>query len=92
MSHQDPNRPPTIDVDVRILLPMIGILLAPFLGFLLDANLALAILVLSLSVMAWMTWSLSIQAPAQQARTLKVGAVMNAVMAVAAAALLLVRL
>lgn len=92
MSQPDPNKPPTINVDVRILLPMFGILFAPFIGFLLDANFALVILVVSLSLMAWMTWSLAEQAPAQQARTLKIGAIMNAVMAVAAVLLLLVRL
>lgn len=92
MSQHDPNKPPTIKVDPRILIPMIGILLAPFLGFLLDANLALMILVVCLGFMAWMTWQLAQHAPAPQARTLRVGAIMNAVMAVAAAALLLVRM
>lgn len=92
MSQQDPNRPPTVRVDMRILIPMFGILFAPFIGFLLDPNLGLGILVLSLGVVAWMTWNLAEQAPRQQARTLKMGAVMNAVMAVAALLLLLVRL
>lgn len=92
MSQQDPNKPPTINVDVRILIPMLGIFLAPFIGFLLDPNLALVILVFCLAFMAWMTWSLAKQAPEPQARTLRVGAIMNAVMAVAAAGLLLIRM
>lgn len=92
MSQKDPNKPPTIPIDPRILLPMFGILFAPFIGFLLDANVALFILMLALGVMGWMTWSLSKNAPEAQARTLKLGAIMNIVMAVAAAALLLVRL
>lgn len=92
MSQQDPNRPPTVNVDVRILLPMAGILLAPFIGFLLEPNLGLGILVVCLSVMAWMTWDLSRQAPPPQARTLRIGAGLNAFMAVAALVLLLARL
>lgn len=92
MSHQDPNKPPTLPVDMRILLPMFGILFAPFIGFLLDPNIGLGILVISLGVMAWMTWNLATQAPRQQARTLKMGAILNGVMAVAALLLLLVRL
>lgn len=92
MSYQDPRKPPTVNVDVRILLPMAGILLAPFIGFLLWPNLGLGILVISLGVMAWMTWELAKQAPRSQARTLRIGAGLNAVMAVAALALLLARL
>lgn len=92
MSQQDPNRPPTVRVDMRILIPMFGILFAPFIGFLLDPNLGLGILVICLGVVAWMTWNLAEQAPRQQARTLKMGAIINAVMAVAALLLLLVRL
>lgn len=92
MSYQDPRKPPTVNVDVRILLPMAGILLAPFIGFLLSPNLGLFILVICLSLMAWMTWDLAKQAPPRQARTLRFGAVLNATMAVLALALLLVRL
>lgn len=92
MSYDDPRKPPTINVDVRILLPMAGILLAPFIGFLLSPNLGLAILVIALGLMAWMTWDLAKQAPASQARTLRFGAILNGVMAVLALALLLVRL
>lgn len=92
MSQQDPNRPPTVRIDMRMLIPMFGILFAPFIGFLLDANLGLAILVVCLSVVAWMTWHLAAQAPRPQARTLKMGAVMNGAMAIAALLLLLVRL
>ena len=92
MSQQDPNRPPTVRVDMRILIPMFGILFAPFIGVLLDPNLGLGILVICLGVVAWMTWNLAEQAPRQQARTLKMGAIINAVMAVAALLLLLVRL
>ena len=92
MSQQDPNRPPTVRVDMRILIPMFGILFAPFIGFLLDPNLGLGILVICLGVVAWMTWNLAEQAPLQQARTLKMGAIINAVMAVAALLLLRVRL
>ena len=92
MSYDDPHKPPTARVDVRILLPMAGILLGPFIGFLLSPNLGLAILVISLSVMAWMTWELSKQVPEPQARPLRFGAILNAVFAVLAAALLLVRL
>jgi uncharacterized membrane protein len=92
MSQQDPNRPPTVRIDTRILIPMFGILFAPFIGFLLSPNLGLSILVVCLGVVAWMTWNLAAQAPRAQARTLKMGAVMNGVMAVAALLLLLVRL
>lgn len=92
MSHKDPHKPPTVNVDTRILLPMAGILLAPFIGFLLDPNLGLGILVVCLGVMGWMTWDVSKQAPPRQARTLRMGAVLNEVMAVAALLLLMVRL
>lgn len=92
MSYEDPRKPPTVRVDVRILLPMAGILLGPFIGFLLSPNLGLAILVISLGLMAWMTWDLSRQVPEPQARPLRFGAVLNGVFAVLAAALLLVRL
>lgn len=92
MSQQDPNKPPTINVDIRILVPMIGILIAPFLGFLLDANFGLVILVVCLSVVCWMTWDLAKQAPVAQARTIRFGSILNGVMAVAALLLLLYRI
>lgn len=92
MSYDDRPKPPTVNIDVRILLPMAGILLAPFIGFLLEPNLGLGILVVCLSLMAWMTWDLAKQTPAPQARTLRFGAILNGVMAVLAVALLLVRL
>jgi uncharacterized membrane protein len=92
MSYDDPRKPPTVHVDVRILLPMAGILLGPFIGFLLSPNLGLVILMISLGLMAWMTWDLSKQVPEQQARTLRFGAILNGVFAILAAALLLVRL
>lgn len=92
MSQHDPNKPPTVRVDVRILLPMAGILLAPFIGFLLDPNLGLGVLVICLGVVGWMTWGIAEQAPAQQARTLRFGAILNGVMAVAALVLLLIRM
>ena len=69
-----------------------GILLAPFIGLLFDANLGLGILVICLAIMAWMTWSIAQQAPPPQQRTLKIGAIMNVVMAVLAGLLLLMRL
>lgn len=92
MSQRDPNKPPTVHVDVRMLIPMLGILLAPFIGFLLDANLGLGVLVICLGVVGWMTWGVAKQAPPAQARTLKIGAILNSVMAAAALILLLVRL
>lgn len=92
MSQRDSNKPPTVHVDVRMLIPMIGILLAPFIGFLLDPNFGLGILVVCLGVVGWMTWGIAQQAPAQQARTLRFGAILNGVMAVAALLLLIVRL
>lgn len=92
MSQQDPNKPPTVPVDVRIVLPMLGILFAPFIGFLLNANFGLAILVVCLSLVAWMTWDLAKQAPVAQARTIRFGSILNGVMAVAALLLLLYRL
>ena len=92
MSHQDPNRPPTVRVDVRMLLPMAGMLFAPFIGFLLSPNLGLGILVLCLAIVGWMTWGVAAQAPAPQARTLRMGAILNGVLAVAAALLLLYRI
>lgn len=92
MSQHNPNKPPTVNVDVRMLIPMAGILLAPFVGFLFDANFGLGILVICLGVVGWMTWGVAQQAPAPQARTLRFGAILNGVMAVAALLLLLVRL
>lgn len=92
MSQHSPNKPPSVRVDVRILLPMAGILLAPFIGFLLSPNLGLGILVICLAVVGWMTWEISKQAPMAQARTLRFGAILNGVMAVAALLLLLFRL
>lgn len=92
MSHQNENKPPTVSVDPRMLIPMIGILLAPFIGFLLSPNLGLGILVICLALVGWMTLSVAQQAPPPQARTLKFGAILNGVLAVAALLLLLYRL
>lgn len=92
MSQHESNKPPTVKVDPRILLPMAGILIAPFIGFLLDPNFGLGILVICLSVVGWMTLGIAKQAPAQQARTLKFGAILNFVMAGAALLLLLFRM
>lgn len=92
MSQRDPNKPPTVNVDVRVLIPMIGILLAPFIGFLFDPNFGLGMLVICLGVVGWMTWGIAQQAPPPQARTLRFGAILNGVMAVAALLLLLARL
>lgn len=92
MSQQESNKPPTVRVDPRILLPMLGILIAPFLGYLFDPNIGLGILVICLALMSWMTWGIAKQAPDPQARTLRFGAILNAVMGVAALLLLLVRL
>lgn len=92
MSQHDPNNPPTVRIDIRMLIPMVGILLAPFIGFLYDPNVGLGILVICLGVVAWMTWGVSQQAAPPQARTLRIGATLNGVMAVAALLLLLIRL
>lgn len=92
MSQHDPNKPPSVRVDVRMLLPMAGILLAPFIGFMLSPDLGLGVLVICLGVVGWMTWDISNQAPAAQARTLRFGAILNGVMAGAALLLLLYRL
>lgn len=92
MSHQDPNKPPTVRIDPRLLLPMLGILVAPFIGFLYSADVGLLILVICLGLMAWLTWGVAEQAPLPQARTLRFGAIMNAVMAVAAMILLIYRM
>lgn len=92
MSQHDPHKPPTVRVDVRMLIPMAGILLAPFIGFMLDPNLGLGVLVICLGVVGWMTWGVAEQAPAPQARTLRFGAILNGVMAVAALVLLLFRM
>lgn len=92
MSQHDPNKPPTVRVDVRMLIPMAGILLAPFIGFMLDPNLGLSVLVICLAVVGWMTWGVAAQAPPPQARTLRFGAILNGVMAVAALVLLLIRM
>lgn len=91
MSQHDPNKPPTVRVDVRMLIPMVGILLAPFIGFLLSPDLGLGVLVICLAVVGWMTWGIAAQAPEAQARTLRFGAILNGVMAVAALLLLLYR-
>lgn len=92
MSQQEPQKPFRLPVDIRLLVSMAGILLAPFIGFLLDPNFGLGILVVCLGVVAWMTWGISQQAPPPQARTLRIGAILNGVMAVAAVLLLLIRL
>lgn len=92
MSQRDPNKPPSVHVDVRMLLPMAGILFAPFIGFMLSPDLGLAVLVVCLGVVGWMTWGVAKQAPAPQARTLRFGAILNGTMAVAALALLLYRM
>lgn len=92
MSHQDPNKPPTVRIDPRLLLPMLGILVAPFIGFLYSADVGLLILVICLGLMAWLTWGVAEQAPPPQARTLRFGAIMNAVMSVAAMILLIYRM
>lgn len=92
MSQYDSNKPPKVRVDVRMLLPMAGILLAPFVGFMFSPDLGLGVLVICLGVVAWMTWGVAEQAPRAQARTLRFGAILNGVMAVAALALLLYRL
>lgn len=88
----DPNRPPTVNINPRILVPMLGILVAPFVGFLLNANFGLGILVICLATMGWMTWGVAKMAPEPQARTLRMGAILNMIMAVAAFALLIVRI
>lgn len=92
MSQHDPNKPPSVQIDVRMLIPMFGILLAPFIGFIFDANFGLGMLVICLGVVGWMTWGVAQQAPPPQARTLRMGAILNGVMAVAALLLLIVRL
>lgn len=92
MSQHNSNRPPTVRVDVRMLVPMAAILIAPFIGFLLSPNLALGILVICLGVVGWMTWEVAKGAPAAQARTMRLGAMLNGVLAVAALVLLVVRL
>lgn len=89
---QDGNRPPTIKVDPRMLLPMIGIFIAPFIGLLYNPNMALGILAICLGVMCWFTLNLSQQVGDPQRRTLRIGAIMNGVMAVAALILLVTRL
>lgn len=91
MSQRDPSKPPTVHVDIRMLIPMAGILFAPFVGFLLSPNIGLGILVVCLGVVGWMTWGIAQQAPRAQARTLRFGAILNGVMAVAALLLLLYR-
>lgn len=92
MSQRDPDKPPTIRIDIRMLIPMIGILLAPFIGFLLSPNFGLGILVVCLGVVGWMTWTVAEQAPPPQQRTLRFGAGLNMILAVAALLLLLYRL
>lgn len=92
MSQRDPNKPPTVNVDIRMLIPMAGILIAPFIGFLLNPDLGLAILVICLGVVGWMTWGIAQQAPPSQARTLRFGAILNGVMAVLALLLLVYRM
>lgn len=92
MSQQDPNKPPTVRIDVRMLIPMFGILFAPFVGFLLSPDFGLGILVVCLGLVAWMTWGVAEQAPPPQARPLRMGAIINGVLAVAALFLLLYRL
>lgn len=92
MSQHEPNKPPTVQIDPRMIIPMVGILLAPFIGFLLEPNFGLGMLVVCLGVVGWMTWGVAQQAPPQQARTLRFGAILNGIMAVAALLLLLVRL
>ncbi len=92
MSQQEQNNSPKVRVDLRLLIPMAGILLAPFVGFLFDPNFGLGILVLCLGIVGAFTWSVSQQAPPPQARSLRLGAILNGVMAVAALLLLLLRL
>jgi hypothetical protein len=92
MSQYDRNDRPTLRFDIRMLLPMAGILFAPFVGYLFSPNFGLGILVVCLSVVAWMTWGLVEQVPPPQARTLRIGAVLNAAMAVAALGLLIYRI
>lgn len=92
MSQSNDSRPPTVRVDTRILLPMAGILIAPFIGLLYSAEAALVILVICLGITGWFTWNLAEQAPPPQARTLRMGAILNGIMAVAALALLIIRL
>lgn len=91
MSHHDDN-PSRIQVDPKILIPMLGILIAPFIGFLYNAEVALGILTVSLVVVAWFSWTLAQQVAAPQARALRMGAMMNGVMAAAALILLAMRL
>lgn len=92
MSQPEPNKPPLINIDIRMLIPMFGILFAPFVGYLISPDLGLGILVLCLGLVGWMTWGVAKQAPEPQARTLRMGAILNMVMCVAALLLLLYRL
>lgn len=92
LAYQQPDRPPTVKLNTRMIAPMFGIVLAPFIGLLYAAEAGLVILIFSLAGMAWMTWSVAGQVPPAQAKPLKFGAILNAVMAVGALILLLVRL
>lgn len=92
LAYQNPDRPPTVKVNMRMMVPMIGIVLAPFIGLLYSAEAGLIILILCLAGMAWTTWNVASQVPPAQAKPLKFGAILNAVLAVGALALLLLRL
>lgn len=82
----------TISIDIRMVVAMLGILVAPFVGLLYSAEIALGVLTICLALVAWFSWQLSQQVSGQQRRPLVIGTVTNAVMAVAALVLLLTRL
>ena len=70
----------------------LAIVLAPFLALLYSLNLALAVLALALGFTTWLTWHAASMVARSHGSQLKAAAVLNAVLAVATVAILVLRL
>jgi hypothetical protein len=77
---------------IKAMLLTLAIVAAPFVALLYNLELALGVLVLALGFTTWLTWQAAEQAGAAQRGRLRTGAALNAAMALAAAAILVLRL
>ena len=77
---------------IKAMLLTLVIVAAPFVALLYNLELALGVLVLALGFTTWLTWQAAEQAGVAQRGRLRTGATLNAAMALAAAAILVLRL
>lgn len=77
---------------IKAMLLTLAIVAAPFVALLYSVELALGVLAVALGLTTWLVWQASEQAGVAQRGRMRAGAVLNAVMMVAAIVILVMRL